>query len=156
MNGQRRVGETYITPSSGVTAVPRRPSRCGPFVVVVPILIARRNNIVKYLVIHHMDDAVVDNPLSDSDAAEINAWVTEMQAGGVYQEGSPLRPAREGATVRVRAGDVLVTDGPFAEAKEQIAGFEVLECASMEEAVKLLARHPSARLGTLEVRELWE
>ena len=111
---------------------------------------------MKYLVIHHMSDDIVDNPLSDSDETEVNAWVSEMHDNGVHQHGAVLRPAREAAVVRVRGGEVLVTDGPFAEAKEQIAGFEVLECASMEEAVKLLARHPSARLGTLEVREFWE
>jgi hypothetical protein len=64
-----------------------------------------------------------------------------------------LRPSREAALVRVRGGEVLVTDGPFAEAKEQIAGFEVLGCASLDKAAQHLSRHPSARTGTLEVRE---
>ena len=86
---------------------------------------------------------------------ELDAWVTEMEAIGVKQFGVVLRPSREAAIVRVRGGDVLITDGPFAEAKEQIAGFEVLECASLDEAVQHLSRHPSARIGTLEVREIW-
>lgn len=107
---------------------------------------------MKYLVIHHMDDGM---PVDDAEDEEIEAWVSEMEMTGVKQFGAVLRPSREAALVRVRGGEVLVTDGPFAEAKEQIAGFEVLECASLDEAVQHLSRHPSARIGTLEVREFW-
>jgi hypothetical protein len=55
--------------------------------------------------------------------------------------------------VRVREGSLLVTDGPFAETKEQVAGIDVLECDSIEEAIALAARHPSARAGILEIRQ---
>jgi hypothetical protein len=51
---------------------------------------------------------------------------------------------------------VLVSDGPFAETKEQIAGFNVLECASMDEAIHVASRHPTARIGTFELRPFWE
>ncbi len=105
---------------------------------------------MKYLVIHHMDE---DMPVDDAQDEELEAWVAEMEATGVKQFGAELGPPREAALVRVRGGEVLVTDGPFAETKEQIAGFEVLECESLDEAVQHLSRHPSARIGTLEVRE---
>jgi len=56
--------------------------------------------------------------------------------------------------VRVRDGELLVTDGPFAETKEQIGGFDVLECASVDEAITVAARHPTVLTGTFELREL--
>ena len=69
--------------------------------------------------------------------------------------GERLRPAGQAKTVRVRGGKVLVTDGPFAEAKEVILGFDILECADMDEAIAVAAAHPMARAGRLEVRAFW-
>ena len=57
--------------------------------------------------------------------------------------------------VRVRGGKPFVTDGPFAETKELIAGFDVLECSSLEEAVDIASRHPVAAFGAIDVREFW-
>jgi hypothetical protein len=80
------------------------------------------------------------------------SWVAEMDGRGVRREGMPLRPVREAATVRVRDGEVLVSDGPFAETKEQIAGYDVIECSSLDEAIQVAAKHPVASLGAIEVR----
>jgi hypothetical protein len=82
----------------------------------------------------------------------VESWVAEMESRGVRREGMPLGPAREAATVRVRDGDVLVSDGPFAETKEQIAGYDVVECSSLDEAVEVAAKHPVATFGVVEVR----
>ena len=82
-----------------------------------------------------------------------DAWVAEME--GVRREGGPLRPVRETAVVRVRDGETLVSDGPFAETKEPIAGFDLLECADLDEAIEVASRHPVARIGTVEVRPFW-
>jgi hypothetical protein len=79
-----------------------------------------------------------------------DTWVTEME--GIRLEGCPLRPIRETAVVRVRDDQTLVSDGPFAETKEQIAGYDVVECPSMGEALEVAARHPVAKFGTIEVR----
>ena len=79
-----------------------------------------------------------------------DSWVPQME--GVRREGAPLGPVRETAVVRVRAGEMLVSDGPFAETKEQIAGYDVVECASMNEAVEAAAKHPVAAFGAVEVR----
>ena len=67
------------------------------------------------------------------------------------------RPAGPAApcTVRVRGGKKLVTDGPFAETKEAVGGFDLIECGSLEEAVEIAASHPLAEAGTIEVRPLW-
>jgi hypothetical protein len=80
------------------------------------------------------------------------SWVAEMEARGVRKEGAPLRGVREAATVRVRDGEVLVSDGPFAETKEQIAGYDVVECSDLAEAIEVAAKHPVAPFGTVEVR----
>ncbi|WP_226370156.1 YciI family protein [Pseudonocardia oceani] len=58
-------------------------------------------------------------------------------------------------TVRVRAGELLVTDGPLAETKELIVGYDVLECADLDEAVEVARAHPMARIGRLELRPFW-
>ncbi len=93
----------------------------------------------------------VDEPL----VAETVAWVDEMDSRGVRKFGSRLRSTDTATSVRVRDGEALLTDGPFAETKEQILGFDLIECADLEEALDVAARHPSARWGTIEVRPLW-
>ncbi len=56
----------------------------------------------------------------------------------------------------VRGGEMLISDGPFAETKEQVAGFNVLECADLDEAIEVASRHPTAKIGTFELRPFWE
>jgi hypothetical protein len=79
-----------------------------------------------------------------------------MDARGVRVLGNRLRPVSDATTVTAHAGEVVVADGPFAETKEQIAGFDVLECADLDEAIEVASRHPAARFGTLELRPFWE
>jgi len=86
---------------------------------------------------------------------ETRAWVEEMDRRGVRTSGSRLRPATDATTVRVRQSEVLVSDGPFAETKEQIAGYDLIECADLDEAIEVATRHPMATLGTVEIRPLW-
>jgi hypothetical protein len=85
----------------------------------------------------------------------VDPWVAEMNGRGVRLYGSELEPPGRARTVRVRESRAIVTDGPFAETKEQIAGFDVLECADLDEAIEVACRHPMARLGILEVRPFW-
>ena len=85
-----------------------------------------------------------------------DVWVAEMDGRGVRREGAPLGPVREAAVVRIRDGEVLVSDGPFAETKEQIAGYDVVECSSLAEAIEVAAKIPGARFGSIEVRPVWE
>jgi hypothetical protein len=82
-------------------------------------------------------------------------WVDDLRARGIWLTGDQLAPPRRARTVRVRNGKTLVTDGPFAETKEVIGGFDLLECGSLEEAVEIAAAHPIAQMGTIEVRPLW-
>ena len=84
----------------------------------------------------------------------IGEWVAHNDETGARVLGHRLADRAQARTVRVRQGQLLVTDGPFAETKEWIAGFDLLDCASLEEAVQIAARHPMARFGRIEVRPL--
>lgn len=87
--------------------------------------------------------------------AETERYVTEMNVRGVrLRIGAPLLPATTATTVRVRNGQTLLTDGPFAETHEQIAGFDLIECDSLEEAIDVAARSPQASFGMVEIRPI--
>jgi hypothetical protein len=87
-------------------------------------------------------------------AAECGAWSAHMGVRHLLVLG--LYPPDTASTVRVRYGEVLFTDGPFAETKEQMGGLSVIECDSMEEARRIASTHPWARYGMIEVRQLLE
>ncbi len=88
--------------------------------------------------------------------AETETWVEEMEGREVRKSGDRLRPSSDATTVRVRADEVLISDGPFADTKDLIAGYDVIECADLDEAIKVASKHPMARFGTIEVRPFWE
>jgi len=91
----------------------------------------------------------------ESRIPDIEAWVAENDAAGRRVEGSVLGPPAAATTVRVRGGDLLVSDGPFAETKEVIVGFDILECADLDEAIAVAAGHPMAWGGLIELRPFW-
>jgi hypothetical protein len=82
-------------------------------------------------------------------------WLDDLQARGIWVTGDQLAPPRRARSVQVRNGKTIVTDGPFAETKEILGGFDLIECGSLEEAVEIAAGHPVAQIGTVEVRPLW-
>lgn len=84
---------------------------------------------------------------------DIDQWLADTVDQRIT--GDRLRPSANAKTVRVRGGEVLVTDGPFTESKEVIIGFDILECASIEAAIAIAAKHPMARVGRLELRPFW-
>jgi hypothetical protein len=79
-------------------------------------------------------------------------YVEALRASGHLLDARPLRSARTASMVRVRNGEVSITDGPFAETKEQIGGFFLIEASDFDEAVRIAAKWPSARIGSIEVR----
>jgi len=111
---------------------------------------------MKFMLMICDDGSRILSPAELSALPEIQDWVAEVDGRDVRRGGGLLRPSREAATVRVRQAEVLVSDGPFAETREQIAGFDIIECASRDEAVAIAARHPAAADGVIEVRPLWE
>ena len=91
----------------------------------------------------------------DPEADDADSWVAKHDAAGTRVVGDRLRPLEDATTVRRRDGKVLVTDGPFTESREWIAGFDILECADLDEASAVAAEHPMARFGRLELRPFW-
>jgi hypothetical protein len=96
----------------------------------------------------------LDGAWDDEAWAALTSWLDEAISSGVSIEGGPLRLDADATTVKVRDGQLIVTDGPYAETKEQVAGYDVIECASLEEAVRWAGRHPHSWMGAVEVRAL--
>jgi len=80
----------------------------------------------------------------------------DMTKRGVLTGGERLRPTGDATTVQVRAGEVITSDGPFAETKEQIGGFYLVDCKDLDEAIEIASKIPGASTGTIEVRPVWE
>ena len=110
------------------------------------------------MMIHYIDQSVLrfdenGEEIEDLEETRIReAWDNEMKERGILVGGGALHPPQTTKTLRVRGGEVLVTDGPFTETKEQIAGYAVLECADLDEAIEVSSRHPTGRYGTFELR----
>jgi hypothetical protein len=88
----------------------------------------------------------------ESRIPDIEAWVAENDAKGRRVEGSVLGAPSAATTIRVRGGELLISDGPFAETKEVIVGFDILECADLDEAIEVARAHPMAWAGRIEIR----
>lgn len=108
------------------------------------------------LLVCHDEDAGISDAERERRIATFTAAQEEMEARGVLVSRERLRPTSSSTTVRVRDGDLVVADGPFAETREQIAGFYVVECADLDEAIELACLIPAAEFGLIEVRPLWE
>lgn len=104
---------------------------------------------MKYLLLICVDPSIEP----DEEPGEIEAWLERL--GDSRLTGNALRGPSVASTVRVRRRERLVTDGPFAETKEFIAGFDVIDCATREEALDIAAAHPVAKFGAVELREFW-
>lgn len=87
---------------------------------------------------------------------EYGAFTAEVQGNGMFKAGDPLHPTSTATTVRVRNGNVGSTDGPFAETKEQLGGYYILDCKDLDEAIAYAAKIPSARVGSIEIRPIMD
>lgn len=84
------------------------------------------------------------------------AYGEEIARRGAVSGGARLRPVADATTVRVRDGETLVSDGPFAETKDFVGGIDIIECADLDDAIAIAAKHPYAGRGCVEVRPVWE
>jgi hypothetical protein len=84
------------------------------------------------------------------------AWLADLERRGGRLYGARLRPIADATSVRVRQGETLVSDGPYAETKDFVGGIVVIDCANLDEAIAVAAGHPYARWGGVEIRPLWE
>ncbi|MFN0153470.1 MAG: YciI family protein [Gaiella sp.] len=110
---------------------------------------------MKFLALIHSDaDAWEATPEAEKAAvyARYRSFLEEGRAAGIVLGGDELRPPTDATTVRVRGGETLVTDGPYAEVKEALGGYFLLDCADAEEACTWAARIPAAQHGAVEVR----
>ena len=114
---------------------------------------------MKYLLAIYANEAEWNELGEDGRRAmyeEYSAVSEELAGRGMMIDGAELRPTTAATTVRIREGRTLVTDGPFAETKEQLGGYFVLDCESIDDAIEAAGRIPSARNGSIEVRPLVE
>jgi hypothetical protein len=114
---------------------------------------------MKYLCLAYEQESVL-NALSrtewDALRGETLSYVEELRKRGHLVSTEPLQSARTATTVRVRVGKVSLTDGPFAETKEQLGGFFLIDARDLNEAIQVASKWPSARLGSVEVRPIEE
>jgi hypothetical protein len=110
---------------------------------------------MKYLCLGYIDEALWDTlPESEGNAVmdRCFAYQDELTRAGHFVSGELLQAPRNSATLRFRDGSVMVTDGPFAETKEQLGGIFFLEARDLNEAIQLVSRHPGLRIGPFEIR----
>src|ERR1700726_2595711 len=105
---------------------------------------------MKYMLLICVEEGIEVN----AEDTDVEPWVEEMTRRGGRLRGDGLQSISDATTVQVRDGELLISDGPFAETKEQIAGYDLIECADLDEAIEVAAKHPTAWLGTIEVRPI--
>ena len=108
-----------------------------------------------YLLLIYDDEKAWESAPPEDGATMMRAYydfTDEADSAGVVRHSAALQPVGTATTVRVRGGERLLTDGPFAETKEQLGGFYLLECNSLDEAIELAAKIPGAQFGSVEVR----
>src|SRR5579875_2161860 len=111
---------------------------------------------MKYMLLVYMDEKALDDTGRQHCYAESTELAHELAAEAKFIASSPLQPIATASSVRVREGKRLVTQGPFAETREQLGGYFLVDAASPEEAIEIAARIPGARVGTIEVRPVVE
>ncbi|MDA9497186.1 YciI family protein [Bradyrhizobium sp. CCBAU 11357] len=96
-----------------------------------------------------------DAATSQKMLAEYQTFTQSIIQSGNFKAGDRLQPTTTATTVRVREGKTLTTDGPFAETREQLGGYYLIEAKDLNAAIEIAARIPSARIGSIEVRPIW-
>ena len=112
---------------------------------------------MKYLCMIYSEEsqlATLPKDQMDSMIKEYMAFTEDIKRSGQYIGGNPLQPTQTATTVRVRQGKISTTDGPFAETKEQLGGYYLINAKDLNEAIQVAARIPGARSGSIEVRPI--
>jgi len=114
---------------------------------------------MRYLLLIYQNEPEHEKLSQEELVAEYNAYMdfgNETRQRGVYRGSDVLAPANSATTVQVRGGKTLTTDGPFAETKEQLGGYYILNCKDLDEAIEFAAKIPTARNGSIEIRPIME
>ena len=111
---------------------------------------------MKYLLLVYLGEDAMSETERQHCYVESTQLAHDLKASGNYLAASPLHPVATATSVRVREGKRLVTDGPFAETREQLGGYFLIEADDLDEAIAIAGRVPAARVGTVEIRPLVE
>jgi hypothetical protein len=111
---------------------------------------------VKYILLIYQSEGAMDQAAREHCYVESTQLAHELKSKGQYLAANPLHPVATATSVRLRDGKRLVTDGPFAETREQLGGYYLINAKDLDEAIGIAARIPGARRGTVEVRPLIE
>jgi hypothetical protein len=112
---------------------------------------------MRYLLLIYNEESPASEPQATPETtAAYNEFTRDIQRRGILEAGEALHPTAAATTVRVRDGETITTDGPFAETKEALGGFYLVNARDLDEAIELAARIPGARSGSVEIRPVWE
>src|SRR5688572_33386178 len=111
---------------------------------------------MKYMLLVYLDEQAMSETEREHCYVESAQLTQDLNSAGQYLDASPLHPIATATSVRVRDGKRLVTDGPFAETREQLGGYYVIEARDLDEAIGIAERVPPAKLGTVEIRPVME
>jgi len=111
---------------------------------------------MKYMMLVYLDEQAMSEAEREHCYVESAQLAQDLNASGNYLDASPLHPVATATSVRVRDGQRIVTDGPFAETREQLGGYYLIDARDLDEALSIAARVPPARFGTIEIRPVME
>src|SRR2546428_5630165 len=111
---------------------------------------------MKYMLLIYLEENVMNDQERQECYAESAELAQQIHSKGQYVSAAPLHPVATATSVRVRDGKPLVTDGPFAETREQLGGYYMIDAKDLDEAIAIAARIPPARVGTIEIRPVME
>lgn len=111
---------------------------------------------MRYLLMISADESGIDEVVSEEGMREFTRWMDDLVDRGVIRAHEGLRPSHTATTVRVRGDEVLLTDGPYIEAKDQVGGFAIVDVDDLDEAIEIAAGHPACRWGQVEIRPIRE
>jgi hypothetical protein len=111
---------------------------------------------MRYMLLVYTDEKVLDDGYRQKCYVESAKLARDLHASGCFVGASPLHPVATAKSVRIRDGNTVVTDGPFAETREQLGGFYLIEAKDLDEAIGVAARIPPATRGTIEIRPVME
>jgi hypothetical protein len=115
-----------------------------------------RDNDMKYMLLVYLDEQAMTDTEREHCYVESAQLTQQLNSSGQYLDASPLHPISTATSVRVREGKRFVTDGPFAETREQLGGYYLIDASDLDEAIRIAERVPPARFGTVEIRPVME
>ena len=111
---------------------------------------------MKYMLLVYLNEKALDEKEREECYVESAALTRQLAARGQYVAASPLQPVSTATSVQIREGKRLVTDGPFAETREQLGGFYIVDVKNLDEAIAIAAQIPPAKKGTIEIRPVMD